>query len=120
MLLKLSRSTVLVSLATLALGAQAQSTPAPAEMPKAPSAQAPAMPPGGSTPTAQGAATAGNPVKMAFQRTDANTDGRLSREEATSLPAVAENFNRLDKDSDGFISAAEFEAGVAVGAPAPQ
>jgi Ca2+-binding EF-hand superfamily protein len=57
-------------------------------------------------------------VKAAFQRADSNNDGRLSREEAAAIPAVAESFGRLDKDGDGFISAAEFEAGVAVGAPA--
>lgn len=120
MQLTLSRPTVLVALAALALGAQAQSSPAPAEMPKAPAAQAPATTPGGSPPAGPSATPAANPVKLAFQRTDTNTDSRLSREEAASLPAVAENFNRLDKDGDGFISAAEFEAGVAVGAPAPQ
>lgn len=48
----------------------------------------------------------------AFKRADANGDQRLSRDEAKQLPAVAQNFDRLDSDKDGSISLAEFEKGV--------
>ena len=56
-------------------------------------------------------------IQAAFKRADANSDGKLSREEAASLPAVAEKFTQLDKDSDGFISADEFTTGVTASAP---
>ena len=57
-------------------------------------------------------------VRTAFKRADTNGDGKLSREEAAALPAVAEKFTQLDKDSDGFINSAEFEAGVTTQQPA--
>lgn len=57
-------------------------------------------------------------VKAAFKRADANSDGKLSREEAAALPAVAEKFTQLDKNTDGFIDASEFEAGVTTQPPA--
>ena len=57
-------------------------------------------------------------VQAAFKRADVNSDSKLSREEATSLPAVAEKFTQLDKDADGFINAEEFTTGVTAAAPA--
>ena len=48
-------------------------------------------------------------VTAAFTKADKNSDGKLSREEATSLPAVAANFDRVDANTDGTISAAEFD-----------
>ncbi len=49
-----------------------------------------------------------NEVATAFTKADKNSDGKLSREEAAVLPAVASNFDRVDADKDGTISAAEF------------
>lgn len=53
-----------------------------------------------------------NATKSAFKRADANGDGKLSRDEAVSLPAVAEKFTQIDKNGDGVIGSDEFEAGI--------
>lgn len=59
--------------------------------------------------TAAPAAAAGDAeVSAAFAKADKNSDGKLSREEAAALPAVAANFDRVDSDKDGTINAAEF------------
>ncbi len=47
----------------------------------------------------------------AFKRADANQDGKLSRDEAARLPAIAAKFDELDKDKDGSLSLDEFIAG---------
>lgn len=44
----------------------------------------------------------------AFDRSDKNADGKLSKEEADSLPAIAQRFEQIDADKDGFISKAEY------------
>jgi EF hand len=49
-------------------------------------------------------------VEAAFNRADTNGDGKLSREEASQLPAIALKFDDLDKDKDGFLSMEEFSA----------
>jgi Ca2+-binding EF-hand superfamily protein len=51
-------------------------------------------------------------VAAAFTKADKNADGRLSRDEAATLPAVADDFDRIDADKDGAISAAEFAKAV--------
>lgn len=79
----------------LSLSAQAQTAPA----------AAPAEPAAKET-TAEAA-------EAAFRRADANSDGRLSRQEAAALPAVAEKFAEIDRDKDGAISMAEYMAAVA-------
>lgn len=48
-----------------------------------------------------------------FQRADLNGDGKLSKEEAAKVPAIAAKFAELDKNKDGFLSLAEFAAGYA-------
>ena len=85
------RHVLAVTLTTLALSAQAQGTAAPADT----------MP-------------AANASAAAFTRADANADGKLTREEAARMPAIASKFSELDKDKDGVLNAAEFEAGAAV------
>lgn len=52
-------------------------------------------------------------ANTAFDRADANGDGRLSREEAQRLPAVAERFDGIDSDGDRALSREEFQRGVA-------
>jgi hypothetical protein len=49
--------------------------------------------------------------EAAFKRADANGDGKLSKEEAARLPAIAAKFDELDKDKDGALSMSEFMAG---------
>jgi hypothetical protein len=49
----------------------------------------------------------------AFKRADANGDGKLSKDEAASLPAIAARFDEFDKDKDGFLSMDEFMAATA-------
>lgn len=44
--------------------------------------------------------------KGAFKKADIDGNGSLSRQEVDAL--VSENFNRRDKNSDGFIDAADF------------
>jgi len=47
-------------------------------------------------------------AQEAFTRADKNADGKLSKEEAAAMPAVAEAFDKADMDKDGFLSKAEF------------
>jgi len=51
-------------------------------------------------------------VAAVFKRADANQDGKLSREEAARLPAVAERFEMFDKDKDGALTLEELSAGI--------
>lgn len=50
-------------------------------------------------------------LEAAFARADTNGDGKLSKEEAARLPAIAAKFAELDKDKDGSLSMDEFAAG---------
>ena len=47
-------------------------------------------------------------VDAAFDRADANGDGKLSREEARHFPAVEPRFDQIDSNHDNFISRDEF------------
>lgn len=48
---------------------------------------------------------------VAFDKADANHDGRLSAQEAGTLPAIGNQFQQLDADRDGALSRAEFHKG---------
>lgn len=64
-----------------------------------------------SAQTVQSAVPAPSEASMAaFKRADADGDGKLSKAEAASFPAIGERFAALDKDGDGFLSATEFAA----------
>ncbi|KQP49566.1 EF-hand domain-containing protein [Pseudorhodoferax sp. Leaf274] len=52
-------------------------------------------------------------ANAAFDRADANGDGRLSHDEAQRLPAVAERFEQMDTNGDRMLSREEFQRGVA-------
>lgn len=47
-------------------------------------------------------------VDAAFNRADANRDGKLSRQEAQHFPAVVPRFDQIDSNHDGFLSRDEF------------
>jgi hypothetical protein len=100
------RSVLLV--AALAVGAagavRAQTNPPSPASPTSPPSQ---MSPSG-TPGAvpQNRATAQD-IEAAFNRADANKDGKLDRQEAEHFPAVAQRFEQIDTNRDTFISLAE-------------
>jgi EF hand len=81
-------SMAIIAVAALQIGAVYAQTPAPAA-PAAPSAD-----------TAR--------YLEAFDRADKNADGKLSKEEAENLPAIAQRFEQIDTDKDGAISKAEY------------
>lgn len=63
------------------------------------------------------AATPPEAAAAVFKRLDTNQDGRLSRDEVATLPAVAERFDQLDQNKDGLLSAEEFAAGYVASKP---
>ncbi len=64
-----------------------------------------------SAPSAPAAASPDTAKYMeAFARADKNADGKLSKEEAENLPAIAQRFDQIDSDKDGSISQAEYLA----------
>lgn len=46
----------------------------------------------------------------AFKRADKNGDGKLSKEEAENMPAIAQRFDAIDADKDSAISENEYLA----------
>lgn len=66
----------------------------------------------GATPSAGGAVPANKVTSQdldaAFNRADADRDGKLSRAEAEHFPAVAQRFEQIDGNRDSFISREEF------------
>ena len=64
-------------------------------------------------PAVQQAAAGDKAASDAFKRADANQDGKLSKEEAARMPAIAAKFDELDKDKDGALTMDEFMAGYA-------
>ncbi len=84
-----------ISMAIIAVAALHINT-AHAQM-TAPSSPAPS---GGTADTAR--------YSEAFARADKNADGKLSKEEAENLPAIAQRFDQIDTDKDGSISKAEY------------
>jgi hypothetical protein len=87
--MKSSRLLIAASVAALLplSGAFAQSPTPPAEEP--------------AQPAQQGAT---------FESLDANSDGRISKDEAAVNASVTEQFSRYDKDGNGFIERAEVGA----------
>ena len=68
-----------------------------------------------SDPNAPGsnAATPADTTASLFKRIDANGDGKITREEAARVPALASRFDQLDKDKDGQLTVDEFSVAVA-------
>lgn len=101
------RSALLVPVFTLlaASAAPAQTSATPAyklDGPAAPVAQSVAaapIPPNRSTR---------HDIDAAFNRADANHDGKLSRQEIEHFPALAARFDQMDTNGDQFLSRDEF------------
>ena len=53
-------------------------------------------------------AVANSTSDKAFDRADANGDGKLTLREAERYPAVAEHFSQFDRDKNGSLSREEF------------
>lgn len=66
---------------------------------------------------ASGVALANDPVPdgkksesgSTFAKLDSNGDGKLSKDEVSASEHLSKNFTMLDRDSDGFVSEAEFK-----------
>ena len=91
------RQTVLAGLTAVALSA---ALPAVAQT---------AAPPAESKPAASAKDKAA--MELAFSRADVNGDGKLSKEEAARMPAIAAKFDELDISKDGSLSMEEFAVG---------
>ena len=91
----IARASLMAALAGTALAAAAQTGPMPAAQP--------------TTGTSNERAAA----EIAFVRTDANKDGKVSKDEANKLPAVSARFTVFDTDKDGALSIEEFTSGYA-------
>lgn len=48
-------------------------------------------------------------LKRAFNYMDDNSDGKVSRKEASGFRGVARHFDQADTDLDGFLSRKEFD-----------
>ncbi len=48
----------------------------------------------------------------AFVKSDANKDGKLSKQEAEGVPGLVAKFEMIDTDGDKFISRAEFDKAI--------
>ncbi len=60
--------------------------------------------------TSSGADKPGYPPWDTLLQLDKNKDGKISAEEAGANPEMADHFGWADRDSDGFVSAAEWDA----------
>ncbi len=62
------------------------------------------------TPMAAGpqANASAKEMDVAFAKADTNKDGKLDKKEAQMMPAIADRFEQLDANGDGFISREEF------------
>jgi len=62
------------------------------------------------SPSTDAAAKPAAPADAGFAKADTNRDGKLSKEEAARVPAIAAKFDQLDKDKKGFLTADDFAA----------
>ncbi|WP_040329523.1 calcium-binding protein [Acidovorax delafieldii] len=104
-----ARSVLLFTALSLGGGAALQAQTAPAAAHKAQGG--PSFGPATSSPNVTTGPSMGNSTASAFERADVNADGKLSAQEAATLPAIANRFQQLDTDHDGSLSRTEFEKG---------
>ena len=71
----------------------------------------PTRSPGCLAPWAFSARYTTSSAAAAFDRADADRNGMLSPQEASTFPAIGERFQALDKNQDKMLSREEFEAG---------
>lgn len=93
--------------ASLALGGHLQAraqtqTPAPS----APTSQSTPAPNSGAIPPNRWTR---EQLTLAFKRVDSDSDGQLSRQEASVLAGLSSRFDQIDANKDGSISSAEFD-----------
>lgn len=105
-----TRSVLLLAALTLGGSPALHAQTAPTTKPSATQSQSTGNAPKPLLGTGQEAAQPST-VSAAFDRADANADGKLSPQEAQTLPAIGNRFEQLDNNHDGFLSRAEFEAG---------
>jgi len=82
--------------------------PAPARVASSRPAAAPASEPAPAAERKDAAERFKEKVTAEFKAADANGDGYLSPDEARRFPALARNFQRVDRDGDGRLSLQEF------------
>lgn len=104
-----ARSVLLFTALSLGGAAALQAQTAPAAAPKAQGG--PSFGPATSSPKFTTGPGTGSAAAAAFDRADANADGKLSPQEAARLPAIGNRFEQLDTDHDGSLSRTEFEKG---------
>ena len=61
-------------------------------------------------PTAQPSTETPTGSGSSFDTLDANKDGRISMPEASADPSLVETFSAADKNGDGYLDAAEYDA----------
>jgi EF hand len=101
------RHSLLACLASASLVAVAQ-TAAPTTPSATPKAAAAGTDP---KPAAAPSAKDKAGMEVAFSRADTNGDGKLSKEEAARMPAIAAKFEDLDANKDGSLTMDEFSVG---------
>lgn len=62
------------------------------------------------TPEATPTPEAATSQPLTWADVDADGDGRLSRDEAANVPALAQVFDEADADNDGFLTQEEYRA----------
>jgi len=76
--------------------------------------QQPATPTESPAPaTAPAESAAGAPAKKSWADVDGDKDGKLSKTEAATVPALGQVFDQADADADGSLTADEYKAYVA-------
>jgi len=49
-------------------------------------------------------------IEERFNAADKNHDGKLTRAEAESMPRIAKNFDKIDKDKKGYVTVDQVRA----------
>ena len=110
----LLRHAVLAALAGVTVAASAQTpstTPPSTTLPGTSGSPAATAPGAGTGMNAGDTATGRAAAESAFARANAKGDGKMTKEEAARLPAIAAKFEELDKNKDGVLSVDEFSPG---------